>query len=73
MALGLASISFIPSVYAFFNTDRFLNIVNIPLFHDSSYILKLPEKLFFYNSTLGFPLIILIIFALPWKKVSSIT
>ncbi|GAE03555.1 GtrA-like protein [Clostridium botulinum B str. Osaka05] len=73
MALGLASISFIPSVYAFFNTDRFSNILNTPLFYDSSYILKLPEKLFFYNSTLGFPLIILIIFALPWKKFSSIT
>ncbi len=73
MALGLASISFIPSVYAFLKTDRFANKVIIPIFYNNNHILKLPEKLFFYDSTLGLPLIALIIFALPWKKLSSIT
>ncbi|EJO5349482.1 YfhO family protein [Clostridium botulinum] len=73
MALGLASVSFIPSVYAFLRTDRFSSVVNTPIFYNSSHILRLPEKLFFYTSTLGFPFITLIIFALPWNKLSSIT
>ncbi|AVQ39578.1 polysaccharide synthesis protein GtrA [Clostridium botulinum] len=73
MSLGLAAVSFIPSVYALLKTDRFSNVANPPILYNSNYILKLPEKLFFYDSSLGFPLITLIIFALPWNKLSSIT
>ncbi|KOR26069.1 GtrA family protein [Clostridium sp. L74] len=73
MALGISAISFIPAVYAFLKTDRFSNKVIIPFFYNNNYILKLPEKLFFYDSTLGFPLIALIVLALPFKKLSSIT
>ncbi len=73
IVFGLSAVAFIPSILAFFKTDRFSTAVNIPIFYDSSYILQLPEKLFFYSSTIGFPLIILIVFALPWGKLSLTT
>ncbi|MBD5639179.1 YfhO family protein [Clostridium botulinum] len=54
MALGLASISFIPSVYAFLKTDRYANKVIISILYNNNHILKLPEKLFFMIVHWGF-------------------
>ncbi|MEQ8155605.1 MAG: GtrA family protein [Clostridiaceae bacterium] len=73
MAVGLAAAAFIPSVLALSKADRFSTVVNIPMLYDSGYILQLPEKLFFYFSTLGFPMVVLIVFALPWRQLSEIT
>lgn len=70
LALGLAAAAFIPAVSALLKTDRFSIAVNIPAFYDSSYILGIFEKLFFYSGNLGFPLIALIVFTLPWKQIS---
>ncbi len=73
MAIGLSAVAFIPSVLAFLKTDRFSNAVKTHMFYHIDYIFLLPERLFSYANILGFPLIILIVFALPWKKLSSIT
>lgn len=70
LALCIAAVAFIPSVLALLRTDRLSIPVSIPTFYSSSYILEIPEKLFFYSSNLGFPLIILIVFLLPWKQLS---
>ncbi|NMM62782.1 YfhO family protein [Clostridium sp. P21] len=73
IALALAAPAFIPSVLTFLKTDRFFSTAEVHMFYSKDYILALPERLFSYANVLGFPLIILIIFALPWKKLSSIT
>ncbi|NMM61824.1 YfhO family protein [Clostridium sp. P21] len=73
MAVGLSAVAFIPSVLAFLKTDRFSTETKTPLFHTLNYMLTIPDRFFFYASVLGFPLIILIIFVLPWKKLSWVT
>ncbi|MFL0194664.1 YfhO family protein [Clostridium sp. WILCCON 0269] len=73
LALGIAATAFVPSVSAFLKTDRFSNPSITPIFYDSKYILSLPDQLFFYSSILGLPLILLVIFALPWKQLTLIT
>ncbi|WP_274228595.1 GtrA family protein [Clostridium sp. 'White wine YQ'] len=72
IALGLSAVAFLPSVLAFLKVDRFSNSAIIPMFYDRSYILQLPEKFFYYFSTLGFPMIVLIVFALPWRRLSKV-
>lgn len=73
LALGIAAAAFIPSVITFLNTDRFSTEFYIPIFYNISTMLEQPSRLFSYYSTLGFPLIVLIIFISPWKKFSRIT
>lgn len=73
MAVGLSAVAFIPSVLAFLKTDRFSTETKTPLFHTLNYMLTIPDRFFFYASVLGFPLIMLIIFVLPWKKLSWVT
>lgn len=73
LALGIAAAAFIPSVITFLNTDRFSTKFYVPIFYNMNTMLEQPSRLFSYYSILGFPLIVLIILILPWKKFSWVT
>lgn len=73
LSIGVAAVCFIPSISAFLNSDRFSTIIKIPKIFPASFFLQLPEKLFFNADILGFPLVLLIIFFIPWKRLSQIT
>lgn len=73
LSLSIAAVSFIPTVMAFLNIDRFSTKFHVPFFYSIGSMLEQPSKLFSYYSILGFPLIVLIIFILPWRKLHIIT
>ena len=73
LAICFASIFLLPALYALFNSDRFSHILNIKLFFDSSFYKQLPERLFNNRDVLAFPIITLMVWFLPFFKVSKET
>jgi uncharacterized membrane protein YfhO len=73
LSIGIASVFFIPSVFAFLNSDRFSTVAAIPKAFSATFFLQLPEKLFFNADILGFPVVLLIIFFIPWKQLPEVT
>ncbi|MCL2322636.1 MAG: YfhO family protein, partial [Oscillospiraceae bacterium] len=75
LSMCIASIFFLPTIYAFFNSDRFAQTWNVSLFFTSDFYKTLPERLFNNRDVLAFPFIIIIMIFVLLKitKVSSET
>ncbi|WP_343827387.1 GtrA family protein [Clostridium subterminale] len=73
LSIGIAAFLFIPAVIAFMSADRFQVIYDIPMLFDSGFYKTVFEKIFLYKSFIGMPLIALVVFTVPLRKVSSET
>ncbi len=73
LAVCIASIFLIPALYAFFNSDRFSQVLNIKMFFSPDFYKLLPERLFNNRDILAFPFIITMAIFLPITKVSKET
>ncbi len=73
LAICIASVFLLPSLYALFNSDRFSQILNINMFWGSDFYKQLPERLFNNRDILAFPFIITMVIFLPITKVSKET
>ncbi len=73
LSICVASIFFIPAIYALFNSDRFSRNFNISLFFSSDFYKQLPERLFNNKDILALPFISIMAIFLPITKVSKET
>lgn len=68
---GLSCVLFLPAVCALRGVDRFYGHAAVAPLFDAQTYLRLPEDLFFCGGVLGFPLVALLVFALPFRKLGS--
>ena len=72
-ALLLSSFAFLPQIFAFLKIDRFIQNYPVSLFFDKSFYQNMPINLFFNSSTLGIPMIVVMIFFINYRRTSSST
>lgn len=73
LSIGIAAFLFIPAIIAFMNSDRFSVPYNIPKLFDLNFYKLIFENIFLYNDFVGIPLIAMLVFTVPLKKVSTET
>lgn len=72
-ALALAMVAFLPAVFSFLRIDRFDTVNPVSLFYTASFYKNLPINLFFNNSTLGLPMLVILVLFLNYKATSALT
>ena len=72
-ALLLSMVAFLPAVLAFLKIDRFDTVNPVSLFYSSDFYYNMPINLFFNNSTLGIPMLIILALFINYKRTSELT
>ncbi|PKK39588.1 hypothetical protein ABB02_01148 [Clostridiaceae bacterium JG1575] len=72
-ALGVSMVAFLPQVLAFLRIDRFDTVNPVTRFFVADFYKNLPINLFFNNSSLGVPILILLAFFLNYRRTQSLT
>lgn len=70
VSIGISAFLFVPAIIAFMNADRFKVAYNVPKLFSITFYKSMFENIFLYNDIIGVPLVALLIFAIPMKKVS---
>lgn len=73
LSIGIAAFLFIPTIIAFMGSDRFSATSNIPKLFEAKFYKLTFENIFLYNDFIGMPLIAILGFTVPLKKVSTET
>lgn len=72
-ALALSMFAFLPAAYAFLKLDRFDTVNPVSLFYTQDFYLNMPINLFFNNSTLGIPMLIILFLFINYRRTSEMT
>lgn len=72
-ALALSMFAFLPAAYAFLKLDRFDTVNPVSLFYTKDFYLNMPINLFFNNSTLGIPMLIILFLFINYRRTSEMT
>jgi|GEM_PF-796379 len=72
-ALLLSMFAFMPALYAFLKLDRFETVNPVNWIQDKAFFENLPINLFFNNSTIGVPMLIILFLFLNYKRTSNLT
>lgn len=72
-ALALSMFAFLPAVYSFLKIDRFDTVNPVSLFYGRDFYYNMPINLFFNNSTLGIPMLIILALFINYRRTSELT
>lgn len=72
-ALLLSMVAFLPAVFSFLKIDRFDTVNPVSLFYSPDFYYNMPINLFFNNSTLGIPMLIVLALFINYKRTSELT
>lgn len=72
-ALLLSMFAFLPAIFAFLKLDRFDTVNPVSTFYGSDFYMNMPINLFFNNSTLGIPMLILLFLFINYRRTSELT
>lgn len=72
-AILLSMFAFLPAVFAFLKLDRFDTVNPVSLFYSRDFYMNMPINLFFNNSTLGIPMLILLFLFINYRRTSELT
>lgn len=72
-ALLLSMFAFLPQVMAFLKIDRFDTVNPVSLFYAIDFYKNMAINLFFNNSTIGIPMLIILVFFINYRKTTEMT
>ncbi|KAF5074889.1 Bacterial membrane protein YfhO [anaerobic digester metagenome] len=72
-ALLLSMFAFLPAAFAFLRIDRFDTVNPVSLFYSQDFYMNMPINLFFNNSTLGIPMLIILALFINYRRTSELT
>lgn len=72
-ALLLSMFAFLPAAFAFLKLDRFDTVNPVSTFYGRDFYMNMPINLFFNNSTLGIPMLIMLFFFINYRRTSELT
>lgn len=73
LSMGISSFLFIPAIIAFMNSDRFSINSNVPKLFNLEFYKLIFENIFLYKDFVGIPLVAILVFTVPIRKVSTET
>lgn len=72
-ALAISMFAFLPAVFSFLKIDRFDTVNPVSLFYGRDFYLNMPINLFFNNSTIGIPMLIILGLFINFRRTSDLT
>ena len=72
-ALAVSMFAFLPAAYSFLKIDRFDTVNPVSPFYTKDFYMNMPINLFFNNSTLGVPMLIILFLFINYRRTSEMT
>lgn len=72
-ALLLSMFAFLPAALSFLRIDRFDTVNPVSTFYGKDFYLNMPINLFFNNSTIGIPMLIILFLFIRYRNTSDLT
>lgn len=72
-ALLLSMFAFLPAAMAFLRIDRFDTVNPVSILYGKDFYMNMPINLFFNNSTIGIPMLIILFLFIDYKKATAMT